>query len=89
MRMSAPFMCEASSEATKAMAAAMPSGVPKPPSGVTRLSSLMSAPSGRWKAPVMGVSMAPGLMLLARRPALAYSTARARVRARTPPLEAA
>ena len=48
------------------MAAAIPSGVPKGPSGVTRLRSLMSAPSGRWKAAVIGVSMAPGLMLLTR-----------------------
>ena len=88
MRMSAPFMCDASSEAMKAMAAAMPSGVPKAPSGMTRWISLASAPSGTWNADVMGVSMAPGLTLLQRTPALAYSTASSRVMASTPPLEA-
>ena len=65
-----------------------PLGEPNGPRGVTRPSSLMSAPSGRWKAAVIGVSMAPGLMLLTRRPWAAYSTASARVRASTPPLDA-
>ena len=43
-------MWEASSEATKAMAAAMPSGVPNGPSGMTRWISLALAPSGSLKA---------------------------------------
>ena len=48
----------------------------------------MSAPSGKAKSPVIGVSMEPGDTVLARMPRLAYSTARTRVKASTPPLDA-
>jgi hypothetical protein len=81
-------MRDASSDATKAMAAAIPSGVPNGPSGITRPSREGSAPSGSRNAPVIGVSIAPGLMLLTRTPAAAYSTASDRARASTPPFDA-
>ena len=53
-----------------------------------RRTSLASAPSGKSKAPVIGVSIDPGHTALARRPCLAYSMASVRVRASTPPFDA-
>ena len=54
-----------------------------------RRTRLGSAPSGTLNAPVMGVSIEPGHTALTRRPCLAYSTASVRVRASTPPFDAA
>ena len=50
--------------------------------------SFGSAPSGTRKTWVIGVSMLPGQIALARRPCFAYSTAMPAVSAITPPFEA-
>ena len=70
------------------MAAATTLGSPMPTGDMIRWRSLPSAPSGRLKAPVIGVSIEPGHTALARRPCLAYSMASVRVRASTPPFDA-
>ena len=85
-----PLTWLASSDARNAIAAATSSGRPIEPKGrIVAVIRSMSAPSGGRKLPTIGVSIGPGATQFARTPSVAWLTARVRVRATTPPFDAA
>ena len=84
----APVVYDDSSEARKAMEAAISAGVENPMGVMILVSCFGSAPSGSPNVPSSGVSVPPGATTLARTPLPMYSAANALVNIKRPPLDA-
>src|SRR5665213_1729624 len=82
----APVVYDDSSEAKKAMDAAISAGVAKPKGDMILVSSLKSAPSGSPNEPIIGVSTPPGATTFTRTPLPRYSAASALENISTPAL---